>query len=132
MLTASAKGKHQTPGLNTCPGIFAATCQNALVGFALISEDIFKMNVDFDPTKDHYLSLGVASSASQAEIRKSYYALAKLFHPDRNCGDTVKEEKFKVIQEAYEILSDGTTRKQYDESKKLVRLAVLDSRSRQH
>ncbi|WP_242918845.1 DnaJ C-terminal domain-containing protein [Pontibacter liquoris] len=65
--------------------------------------------------KDYYKVLGVAKTASQAEIKKAYRALAKKFHPDKNKGDKAAEEKFKDISEAYEVLGDEEKRKQYDQ-----------------
>jgi curved DNA-binding protein len=65
--------------------------------------------------KDYYKVLGVEKSASQAEIKKAYRALAKKYHPDKNKGDKAAEEKFKDVSEAYEVLGDEAKRKQYDE-----------------
>ena len=63
---------------------------------------------------DYYETLGVKKGASDDEIKKSYRKLAMKFHPDRNPGDKVAEDKFKVISEAYAVLSDAEKRKQYD------------------
>lgn len=65
--------------------------------------------------KDYYTILGVPRSASQKEIKKAYYELAKKNHPDINKGDPQAEAKFQEVSEAYEILSDDTKRKQYDQ-----------------
>lgn len=65
--------------------------------------------------KDYYKVLGVEKSASQAEIKKAYRALAKKYHPDKNKGEKGAEEKFKDISEAYEVLGDEEKRKQYDQ-----------------
>ena len=62
------------------------------------------------PTKDYYKILGITKSASQEEIKKAYYKLAHQFHPDKGGS----EEKFKEINEAYQILSDKEKRSQYD------------------
>lgn len=65
--------------------------------------------------KDYYTILGVAKTASQAEIKKAYRSLAKKYHPDKNKGNKEAEEKFKNISEAYEVLGDAEKRKQYDQ-----------------
>jgi molecular chaperone DnaJ len=61
-----------------------------------------------------YDTLGVAKNASADEIKKAYRKLAAQYHPDRNPGDTAAEEKFKEVQNAYDVLSDSEKRKQYD------------------
>ena len=58
------------------------------------------------PEKDPYKVLGVAKNASEGEIKKSYRALARKWHPDQNAGDPKAEERFKEIGEAYAVLSD--------------------------
>lgn len=67
--------------------------------------------------KDYYKILGVSRDASQAEIKKAYRALALEHHPDKNNEDTVSEERFKVISEAYIILGDAPKRNAYDFAK---------------
>jgi len=69
--------------------------------------------------KDFYKVLGVDKKAGADEIKKTYRTLARELHPDKNKGDTVKEEKFKGISEAYEILSDPKKRAEYDEARSL-------------
>lgn len=65
--------------------------------------------------KDYYKVLGVDKKASQDEIKKNYRQLAKKHHPDKNPNNKASEEKFKVISEANEVLSDPEKRKKYDE-----------------
>ena len=64
--------------------------------------------------KDFYKTLGVARDASADDIKKAFRKLARQYHPDTNPGDKKAEEKFKEINEAYEVLSDPDKRKLYD------------------
>lgn len=63
---------------------------------------------------DYYELLGVRRNALVKEIRQAYRKLARKYHPDLNPGDKSAEEKFKQIQEAYEVLSDSKKRQMYD------------------
>ena len=65
--------------------------------------------------EDYYKTLGVEKNASKGEIKKAYKRLALKFHPDKNKGDKVSEEKFKKISEAYAVLSEDEKRRQYDQ-----------------
>lgn len=65
--------------------------------------------------KDYYKILGVERSASEQEIKKSYRKLAMKYHPDKNPGDKQSEDKFKDINEAYQVLSDTQKRSRYDQ-----------------
>ncbi len=64
--------------------------------------------------KDYYKTLGVARGASTDEVKKAFRRLARKYHPDVNPGDKKAEEKFKEINEAYEVLSDADKRQKYD------------------
>ncbi len=70
------------------------------------------MPVEF---KDYYATLGVARGASQEQIKKAFRKLARQFHPDVAKDKKAAEEKFKEINEAYEVLSDPEKRKKYDQ-----------------
>jgi curved DNA-binding protein len=65
--------------------------------------------------RDYYQTLGVDRTAKPEEIRKAYRKLAMKYHPDRNRGKKDAEEKFKSINEAYEVLSDPQKRARYDQ-----------------
>lgn len=70
------------------------------------------MAVDF---KDYYTVLGVPRNASETDIKKAFRKLARQFHPDTAKDKKAAEEKFKEINEAYEVLGDSSKRKKYDE-----------------
>lgn len=65
--------------------------------------------------KDYYKILGVEKSAAREEINKAYKKLARKHHPDLNQGDKKSEERFKELNEAYEVLKDPEKRKMYDQ-----------------
>ena len=67
------------------------------------------------PKHEYYETLGVERSASVDEIRKAYRKLARKHHPDLNPGDKSSEDRFKNVQEAYDILSDPKKRQMYDQ-----------------
>jgi len=65
--------------------------------------------------RDYYEILGVARAAKEEEIKKAYRKLARKYHPDLNPNNKQAEEKFKEVQEAYEVLSDTEKRQKYDQ-----------------
>jgi curved DNA-binding protein len=65
--------------------------------------------------KDYYKILGVDKKATQEEIKKAFRKLAVKYHPDKNAGNSQAEEKFKEINEAYEVLGSADKRSKYDE-----------------
>src|SRR4051812_39421553 len=67
------------------------------------------------PKHEYYETLGVPKQASAGDIRKAYRKLARKHHPDLNPGDKSSEERFKNVQEAYDILSDPKKRQMYDQ-----------------
>jgi molecular chaperone DnaJ len=67
------------------------------------------------PQNDYYQTLGVERAASADEIRKAYRKLARKHHPDLNPGDKSAEERFKKVQEAYDILSEPKKKEMYDQ-----------------
>src|SRR4029079_9559937 len=70
------------------------------------------MPVEF---KDYYTTLGVTRDASDADIKKAFRKLARQYHPDVAKDKRAAEEKFKEINEAYEVLGDPQKRKKYDQ-----------------
>ena len=65
--------------------------------------------------RDYYEVLGVSKGASEDEIKKAYRQSAKKYHPDLHPGDKECEEKFKEVNEAYEVLSDKDKKARYDQ-----------------
>ena len=66
---------------------------------------------------DHYAALGVAPSASLADIKKAYRQKAAFYHPDRNDAPDAAR-RFQAVQKAYEVLSDDTARPAYDDNRR--------------
>jgi len=67
------------------------------------------------PSQDYYGALGVSRDAKSEEIRKAYRRLARKHHPDLNPGEKAAEDRFKKIQEAYDVLSDPKKKQMYDQ-----------------
>src|SRR5215467_9386059 len=67
------------------------------------------------PKTDYYELLGVPRKATAKDIRAAFRKLARKYHPDLNSGDKAAEEKFKQLQEAYDVLSDSKKRQMYDQ-----------------
>ncbi|WP_166880730.1 MULTISPECIES: DnaJ C-terminal domain-containing protein [unclassified Salinibacterium] len=65
--------------------------------------------------KDFYSLLGVSKDVSEAQLKKAYRKLARQYHPDSNPGNAAAEAKFKEISEAYSVLSDADSRREYDQ-----------------
>lgn len=65
--------------------------------------------------KDYYKVLGVSKTADEKEIKSAFRKLAQKYHPDKNPGDKAAEDRFKEINEAYEVLGDAQKRQRYDQ-----------------
>merc|ERR1711915_1086588 len=79
------------------------------------------------PTEDqnHYITLNIPKTATQSQIKESYYRLSQVHHPDQKKGNV---EKFRQISEAYDILGDSAKKKSYDEFLESRLLQVVDKK----
>lgn len=73
--------------------------------------------------KDHYAALGLNSAATLADIKKAFRQKAALYHPDRNAAADAAQ-RFREVQEAFDVLSDDSKRQAYDDNR---RRGLLDS-----
>ena len=65
---------------------------------------------------NYYEELGISKTSTLKEIKEAYYKMALKYHPDKNPGDLYSAEKFKNVNDAYNVLSDYTKRKEYDKT----------------
>ena len=79
--------------------------------------------------KDYYAALGVPKDAPAADIKKAYRKLARDLHPDKNPDNKAAEDRFKDVSEAYDVLSDDTKRREYDEARSLFGDGMRSSRA---
>jgi molecular chaperone DnaJ len=82
-------------------------------------------------TRNYYKILGVTQKTNKADLKKKYRELAKKYHPDTNSGNKAAEDKFKIISEAYEILSDATKRTKYNREQAYQKRAPRRPKSQQ-
>uniref|UniRef100_A0A8C6ZIW5 DnaJ heat shock protein family (Hsp40) member A3 n=1 Tax=Nothoprocta perdicaria TaxID=30464 RepID=A0A8C6ZIW5_NOTPE len=95
-------------------GASSSRCGSGSTGPRRLPAAAFHSSAAARAKEDYYQVLGVPRSASQKDIKKAYYQLAKKYHPDTNKDDPKAKEKFSQLAEAYEVLSDEAKRKQYD------------------
>ncbi|XP_072299409.1 dnaJ heat shock protein family (Hsp40) member A3a isoform X3 [Eucyclogobius newberryi] len=104
-------------GTATCAGQRKGLTLRSLTGLMFpnaVYTKSFHTSATTCKKQDFYQVLGVPQTATQKEIKKAYYQMAKKYHPDTNKDDPQAKEKFALLAEAYEVLSDEAKRKQYD------------------
>ena len=69
--------------------------------------------------EDPYRTLGVTNDSTDAEIKRAYRKLARQYHPDRNPNDTASEERFKSIQNAYDLIGSSEARREWDQQRRM-------------
>ncbi|KAG9340454.1 hypothetical protein JZ751_021567 [Albula glossodonta] len=107
----------QSRGSALCGGSGNALTLRGLSGVKsphVIYKLSFHTSAPASSKQDLYQVLGVPRTATQKEIKKAYYQMAKKYHPDTNKDDPQAKEKFAELAQAYEVLSDEVKRKQYD------------------
>ncbi|KAM9783844.1 dnaJ heat shock protein family (Hsp40) member A3a isoform X1 [Syngnathus typhle] len=102
-----------TGGSKACGAVGKGLTLRGLPGFKA-AQCGFHTSTSANNKQDFYQVLGVPRTATQKEIKKAYYQMAKKYHPDTNKDDPKAKEKFAQLAEAYEVLSDEGKRKQYD------------------
>ncbi|XP_028310858.1 dnaJ heat shock protein family (Hsp40) member A3a isoform X2 [Gouania willdenowi] len=110
-------GKAWLGGSLSCGGVGKALTLRGLPGITFphaVYTLSFHTSAPVSNKQDFYEVLGVPRTATQKEIKKAYYQMAKKYHPDTNKEDPQAKEKFAQLAEAYEVLSDEVKRKQYD------------------
>jgi len=81
----------------------------------VIGEGSFCQEGSMSQKEDYYKILGVEKSSSEGDIKKAYRKMAMQYHPDRNPGDASAEQKFKEVQEAYDVLGNSQKKAAYDQ-----------------
>lgn len=89
------------------------------------------MENKFDAKKNYYKILGVQSTDTEETIKKAYKKLARVWHPDLNQDNPEAEEKFKEINEAYEVLSNNKIKAEYDKARSGTGFATKSGKTKQ-